>query len=76
MVAVYGCESGVKCQYLESLSTTTIMIGLPLQLGKPLSFIQEISLQHFHKEIYNFHLGLFLYSLEKQKLEASNLNSQ
>lgn len=35
--------------------------------------IQEISLQHFDKDIYNSNLGLFLYSMEGEKIEASDL---
>lgn len=39
----------------------------------PTPLIQEISLQHLHREILSSSLGLYLYSMETQKLEASNL---
>ena len=42
----------------------------------PDPFIQELSLQHIDKELNSSNLGLCLYSLENNKMETSNLNSQ
>lgn len=39
-------------------------------------FIQELPLHHIDKELNISNLGLCLYSLENNKLEASDLNSQ
>lgn len=38
-----------------------------------LPVIQKVSLQHLDNDIYNSNLGLFLYSIEGEKLEASDL---
>ncbi|CAN6547867.1 unnamed protein product [Malus baccata var. baccata] len=40
------------------------------------SGIQEVSLNQMDKELANSNLGLFLYSMEKEKLESCELNSQ
>lgn len=39
-------------------------------------FIQEVSLQHLDKKVFNSHLGLFLYSMEGQSLHSSTLSSR
>lgn len=41
----------------------------------PTLSIQKISLQHLDKELFSSNFGLFLYSMENQKLEASNLTN-
>ncbi|MCH86217.1 hypothetical protein A2U01_0007071 [Trifolium medium] len=37
ILAVYGCLSGMKCEYLDNLSTTTKIASYPLHLdfGRP-----------------------------------------
>jgi hypothetical protein len=43
LLAVYGCLSGMKCEYLDNLSTTTRIASYPFAFGRPVIKSMEIS---------------------------------